>query len=165
MNAENPKETFLSFKESVLTLNLSTLDEQAKAKPRTRASYAPFVEDDNGNFYIFVSQLASHTQDLQLNPEASILLLQDEQDTRQIFARQRISYQCNVKTIPPEDEEYPRILERMEQRFGNIIDLLKTLPDFVLFQLTPYEGLYVKGFGKAYKLVGDNLLELEHVTS
>jgi len=161
MSKGTPESAFFTFKKSVKTLNLSTLDKKA----RPRASYAPFIEDETGHFYIFVSQLAAHTQDLLANPEASILLLEDEQDARQIFARQRISYQCHVEIIDKEHANYLARLNQMEDRFGNVIGLLRTLPDFILFCLTPYEGQYVKGFGKAYKLSGENLLTLEHIDS
>ncbi len=151
-------ESFVNFKQSVKTLQLSTLTTEGKPN----ASYSPFVTDEQGNFFIFVSQLASHTQDLLANPQASVLLIQDEAETRQIFARQRISYQCDVEIINKESSEYIPMLDAMQQRFGNVVELLRTLPDFILFRLTPYEGQYVKGFGKAYKLVGEGLLELEH---
>jgi putative heme iron utilization protein len=154
------KESFANFKQSVKTLQLSTLTTEGKPN----ASYSPFVTDEQGNFYIFISQLASHTQDLLANPQASILLIQDEAETRQIFARRRISYQCTVEIINKESSEYTPMLDAMQERFGNVVELLRTLPDFILFRLTPYEGQYVKGFGKAYKLVGEGLLELEHIT-
>ena len=159
MEIQQLQDAFEGFKISVRTLNLSTLDQNNKP----RASYAPFVEGEDGSFYIFVSQLASHTQDLLSNSEASILLLEDEKETRQIFARQRISYQCQVEIIKADESSYVKRLDTMEKRFGNVVKLLRTLPDFLLFRLKPYEGQYVKGFGKAYKLVGTELKELEHI--
>ena len=156
---ESLEESFTNFKQSVKTLQLSTLT--AEGKPN--ASYSPFVVDKQGNFYIFVSQLASHTQDLLANPQASILLIQDEADARQIFARRRISYQCDVEIVSDDSSDYLLMLNALEERFGNVVELLRTLPDFILFKLTPFQGQYVKGFGKAYKLVGDGLLELEHI--
>ena len=163
MTTNNSQETlqqdFINFKQSVQTLQLSTLT--AEGKPH--ASYSPFVADESGNFYIFISQLAEHTQNLLANPQASILLIQDEAETRQIFARRRISYQCNVEMIEEEHNEYADLLDSMEKRFGNIVELLRGLPDFILFCLVPDEGQYVQGFGKAYKLVGEGLLELEHI--
>ena len=160
MTKETLEESFNNFKQSVKTLQLSTLT--AEGKPN--GSYSPFVIDEQGNYYIFVSQLASHTQDLLANPQASILLIQDEAEARQIFARRRISYQCNVEVIEAENSDYLLMLDALEKRFGNVVELLRTLPDFILFRLSPYQGQYVKGFGKAYKLVGEGLLELEHIT-
>ena len=156
---ESLEQSFNNFKQSVKTLQLSTLTVEGKPN----ASYSPFVVDKQGNFYIFVSQLAGHTQDLLANQQASILLIQDEADTRQIFARRRISYQCDVESVSDESSDYLPMLNALEERFGNVVELLRTLPDFILFKLRPYQGQYVKGFGKAYKLVGDGLLELEHI--
>jgi len=156
---ESLEQSFNNFKQSVKTLQLSTLTVEGKPN----ASYSPFVVDKQGNFYIFVSQLAGHTQDLLANQQASILLIQDEADTRQIFARRRISYQCDVEPVSDESSDYLLMLNALEERFGNVVELLRTLPDFILFKLRPYKGQYVKGFGKAYKLVGDGLLELEHI--
>ncbi|MEE9327577.1 MAG: pyridoxamine 5'-phosphate oxidase family protein [Cocleimonas sp.] len=156
------QESFKEFKSSVQTLSLSTLTEEAKPN----ISYAPFIEDDNGNFYLFLSQLASHTQDLQLHSIASILLMQDEQDTRQLFARQRVSYQCHVEIVEKDNDEsgeYTQLLKQFEKRFGSIMELLNSLPDFILFRLTPQQGRYVIGFGKAYTLTGKHLTELEHI--
>jgi len=156
---ESLEESFANFKQSIKTLQLSSITSEGKPN----ASYSPFVVDKQGNFYIFVSQLASHTQDLLANPQASILLIQDEAETRQIFARRRISYQCDVEIVDDESSDYAKMLEALEERFGNMVELLRTLPDFILFKLTPTQGQYVKGFGKAYKLIGKGLLELEHI--
>ncbi len=165
MKKQSLQDDFISFKAGVKTLCLATLDHSAKP----RASYTPFVEGEDGCFYIFVSQLAAHTQDLLAQPAAGILLLEDEQDARQIFARQRLSYQCHVEVVDPETSLYKAMLDAMEARFGNVLELLRSLPDFILFRLIPYEGQYVKGFGKAYKLVGTpdgkGLQKLEHITS
>jgi len=156
---DSVEQSFRNFKQSVKTLQLSTLTKEGKPN----ASYSPFVVDKQGNFYIFVSQLASHTQDLLANPQASILLIQDEADTRQIFARRRISYQCDVEIVDADSSDYLLMINMLEERFGNVVSLLRTLPDFILFRLTPYQGQYVKGFGKAYKLEGEGLLRLEHI--
>ena len=62
------EQDFIKFKASVKTLSLSTLTEEG----RPNISYAPFIEDGHGHFYLFLSQLASHTQDLLKQPIASI---------------------------------------------------------------------------------------------
>ena len=167
--SNSPEQDFLKFRASVKTLSLSTLTEAG----RPNISYAPFVEDENGYFYLFLSQLASHTQDLLnhpinqslIHPGASIMLMEDEQDSRQLFARQRITYQCDVNIIQADDASYSDILDNFESTFGSIIPLIRQLPDFILFKLKPTEGRYVQGFGKAYQLAGEGLSELEHVNS
>ena len=40
----------------------------------------------------------------------------------------------------------------MQEKFGETIELLRSLPDFHLLALTPVNGKYVAGFGKAYSI-------------
>ena len=157
----SPENNFLRFKSSIKTMSLSTLTDTGQPN----ISYAPFVTDDDGFFYVFLSQLASHTQDLLNQPVASIMLMEDEQNSRQLFARQRITYHCAINIIQSGYKTYDEILNNFESSFGSIIPLLRNLPDFILFKLSPTEGRYVEGFGKAYELAGENLTKLKHVTS
>lgn len=53
--------------EAQKTITLATASVDAKA----HCSYAPFVENDQGHFFIFVSQLATHTQNLLLKFRSS----------------------------------------------------------------------------------------------
>lgn len=159
MDSLTPEISLNKLKKEAQTLLLSSLTIEGKPN----ASYAPFITDATGYFYVFISGLASHTQDLLSNPVASILLMQDEKDTRQIFARQRASYQCDVETIERDSNDFSEILDQMENRFGNVVTVLRGLSDFVLFRLKPYQGQFVMGFGKAYKLTGEGLFELKHI--
>ena len=122
-----------------------------------RASDAPYVRGTAGDFYIYISRLSEHTADLIANPQASVLIIEDESAAKQVFARMRASYLCEVETIHSGNPSYPKILEQMAQRFGNVVELLRSLPDFVLFRLSPLSGRFVAGFGQAYDLFGDRL--------
>lgn len=151
---QTPEEALLTLQQTTQTLFLSTLTNEGKPN----ASYAPFIIDNDNCFYIFVSQLASHTQDLLHSSLVSILLAEDEQDSRQIFARKRASYSCESQVIERSDEHYESLLDQFEERFGNVMGLLRTLPDFVLFKLVPTSGSFVQGFGKAYEIKKDGLV-------
>jgi hypothetical protein len=132
-------------------LILATVD----SKSMPEASTMPFLRDAAGHFYIFVSQLARHTQNLKDNPRASVMLVEDEADCRQYFARQRIQYTATVETVPNEEKEYR--LSGFRERFGHIIELLSSLPDFEMYRLVPVSGQFVMGFGQAYELGGEGL--------
>jgi putative heme iron utilization protein len=41
--------------------------------------------------------------------------------------------------------------------------MIRPLPDFALFRLTPDDGLYVQGFGQAFE-VSPNMKNSKHVT-
>ena len=45
----------------------------------------------------------------------------------------------------------------MQARFGKTLELLRTLPDFLLFRLNVENGSFIKGFGQAWSLEGNDL--------
>ena len=147
MNAqENDElENCLALLKSCHSLQLATVDE----KGLPHISYAPFIRQRE-DFFIFVSQLAGHTQHLQLRPNASIMVIKDETNSRNLFARERCILNVLVETVAP--DESASILDQMEIELGKTITLLRTLPDFILFRLTSAQARYVAGFGKAYEV-------------
>ena len=141
------------------SLQLATLN--AEGEPSI--SYAPFVQDETGSFVIFISGLATHTHDLLRHPTAAVLLIADEQATRQIFARTRVSYSCHASVIARDAEECPTLLDALQARFGEVVGVLRGLGDFVLFRLQPRAGRFVMGFGQAFVLGGEDLRELQPI--
>ncbi|BDA69507.1 pyridoxamine 5'-phosphate oxidase-related, FMN-binding [Rivularia sp. IAM M-261] len=129
------------------------------------ASYAPFVMDDRKNIYIYVSGLSTHTQNLNVKPLASVLFIEDESKTQQMFARRRLSYDCTATLVNSSTATWIQTVSNFESRFGNIIQMLRDLPDFRIFQLTPTSGRFVVGFGAAYDVDANDLNKLIHVTS
>ncbi|MDB9473131.1 HugZ family protein [Dolichospermum circinale] len=124
------------------------------------ASYAPFVSDEDKNIYIYVSGLATHTQNIHNHPFVSILFIEDEVKTKQIFARRRLSFNCTAKLVERESEKWQQIVDKFQIRFGELISTLRSLPDFRIFQLTPKNGRFVIGFGAAYNISSDNINQL-----
>jgi len=148
---ENPHDAADAYRQLLdaqQTLLLST----CSADSQPDISYAPFVRDEQGHFYIFISALAKHTRNLLQNPKASALFIEPEAGCRNLFARARIVFNCRARTIAPGEPAYDRQLLALEDKFGNVVALLRTLPDFHLLELTPESGQYVAGFGKAYAI-------------
>jgi len=130
------------------TLLLST----ASAKGVPDISYAPFVRDHNGLFYIYVSDMACHTGNLQNNPQASILFIRPESESGNLFARERAVLTCSVKEISRDSEIYTERMQAMQDKFGEVVSLLRSLSDFHLFALRPETGRYIVGFGQAFTI-------------
>jgi putative heme iron utilization protein len=143
------------------SLVLATLNEAGEPE----ASYAPFVIDEAGRFIVFVSRLSSHTANLLERGSASVLLIEDEADSAQIYARRRVSYRCNVERLDRAGKEGEVVLQGLAARHGEIIEVLRGLADFELVALRPRSGQLVVGFGRAYRLGGDRLDQLEHISS
>ncbi len=135
----------------------------------SETSVTPFIADDAGNLYVFISELAQHTQNIlcllsessttdseQKNPIKLIsgLLVADESETEQAFARERLTLQLFPSEVFRESDMFSALLSRFEQTFGEVIPLLTSLPDFHLIQLKVVKGGYVKGFGQAFTFEG-----------
>lgn len=123
------------------------------------ASYAPFV-NHNGYFYIYISELAKHTQNLIEDKRISILIVEDESKCSQIFARKRLSGEGDVVEVERTEESYVEIVEVFTERFGNIMNVLGNLSDFRLFRIEINAGGFVMGFGKAYTFSQGNISNL-----
>jgi hypothetical protein len=59
---------------------------------------------------------------------------------------------CDVSAIPRANPDHEEILAYFTQSFGRFVNTLRGLPDFQLFRLTPRSGLYVRGFGQAFRV-------------
>ncbi|MEQ1527828.1 MAG: pyridoxamine 5'-phosphate oxidase family protein [Methylococcales bacterium] len=130
------------------TLLLST----ASADAVPDLSYAPFVRDSEGVFYIYVSDMAQHTGNLLHNPRASVLFIRPESDSANLFARERAQINCSVHEISRVAAIYHTQLQALQDKFGEVVGILRSLPDFHLFALRPEQGRYVLGFGKAFNI-------------
>ncbi len=115
------------------------------------ASYAPYLKWEN-HFYILVSGLAQHTGNLLQSGQCHLMFLADERDSVNPFARKRVSYQCDASEVLRSDDRADHILDAMADKFGPTIGMLRQLPDFRLIELSPHEGLFVRGFGQAFPL-------------
>jgi putative heme iron utilization protein len=159
---DDPASVLDSLKRDMRSVLLSTLGENGDP----HSGYTPFIFDNDANsehhIIIFVSQLALHTRDLLSTGKVSAMLITDESESAQIFARRRVRYQCQAEVIPSEHERYGPLLDAMRVSHGKMISLIRTLPDFVLFRLKPTQGQFVMGFGQAYKLTGRKFDQLEH---
>lgn len=63
-----------------------------------------------------------------------------------------MTFACDVQLCEKNTQAYITILQAMENKFGNVVSLLRSLPDFHLFCLKPQSGQYIIGFGQAYPI-------------
>lgn len=130
------------------TLLLST----ASANSVPDISYAPFVRDHVGVFYIYVSEMSSHTANMLNNPRASILFIRPESESGNLFARERAVLNCSVKEISRDDTIYADRIQALQEKFDEVVSVLRSLSDFHLFALHPENGRYIVGFGNAFTI-------------
>lgn len=148
----------IAFRDGFRSLELATGSAEAPL-----ISYAPYLPDGRGGFYIYVSQLAAHTGQLQTSGRCSVMFIEPEDQAEEIFARRRLVYRCDSREIPRGSENWQAIMAGFHARFGDFIDMILPLADFLLFQLSPTGGTFVRGFAQAYQLTGEDLEQLNHI--
>ncbi len=146
------------FRQEHRTLQLATVD----AEGRPNVSYAPYVQNQGG-YFVLISKIARHARNLLENPNVSLMMIEDEESSKQLFARKRLTFDAVANVVERDTEMWQQVVGQMKERFGEIIDGLSQLEDFVLFNLKPESGLFVKGFGQAYQVSGDDLVDFVHL--
>ncbi len=146
------------FIEGFSTLQIASVDEQGNP----HASYAPFTRV-NGQFVMLLSDVSRHARNLKQQQKASLMLIESETDAKHLFARKRLTLDCQTSNLDKESDAGQALLQQLETKFGDIVGRLKVLEDFNLFTFTPEQAVYVKGFGQAFNLNGD-LNQVKHLT-
>ncbi|MCF1427744.1 MAG: heme utilization protein HutZ [Shewanella sp.] len=147
------------FKQSRKTLQLATCNTDGQPN----ASYAPYALSESG-FYILVSDLARHGQNLKMSEQVSVMLIEDESEAKTVFARKRLTFDTSAERIERDTDDFKEGVCALETKHGEMITDLAALGDFNLYRLRPEHGLYVKGFGQAFKLSGADLLDVSWMT-
>jgi len=144
-----------AFPERFQSLLLATASETGEPL----ASYAPYLRD-GADFCVYLSELAAHTANLAARGRASVLFIEDETASSNLFARRRLTCQCAVVEVARDDPEYDALLDRFAARHGKLVDVLRGLADFHLYRLRPESAVFVSGFGRAYAVEGEGLDEV-----
>lgn len=138
------------------SLMISSLNENKEAS----ISYAPFVMLE-GDIYIYISKTAPHYNNLLNNKDCAVMVIEDEKDSKTIFARSRVSFNCEAKKL---EENTEKVFGKFDEVHNSeMMSVLKNM-DFDLFKLSIKNGRLVKGFGQAFDvLLKGNEFELVQV--
>lgn len=135
---------FHAFNQGFNSVMLATVNAEGFAD----ASYAPTLQL-NGRFYIYISALAAHTQNIMQTPSLSVLFIEPETPAN-LFRRQRSMIRCHAEPIARATQEWAQLMDRFEQVLGKMMRTLRSLTDFQLIALTPTQATYVRGFAQTY---------------
>ena len=124
------------------------------------ASYAPFVRIDDNAFYVNLSELSTHTGNLLSTPRASIQFLQAEDDSKQPFARKRLTFDVDADIVARDSTRWHQVMDLFSGKFGEVMNLIRPLQDFKLFRLQPRSAVFVRGFAQAFFIEGPELARL-----
>lgn len=139
------------------SLAIASIDEAGEPLVST----CPFAREGE-DFLIVVSGLAAHGVSLARGGVVSVMLLEDEQQARQPFARQRLSFRCEVLAVSASDAR-SEVFDALHRRFGAIARMLEQLGDFRAYRLRPMGGRFVMGFGAAFSFDGGAIEDMKAV--
>jgi len=121
--------------------SLSTLSRRQPGFPF--GSVMPYGLDDHGRPIFLISTMAMHTQNLQADPRASLLVTQDDASGDPLGAS-RVTLVGNVRTIP--NAEVPASRDLYLARYTNS-KYWVDFEDFSFYRLEVVDVYYVGGFG------------------
>ncbi len=148
------KEKIIALMNSLKTVSLATVG----VNNIPTISYAPYINYAN-NHYIYISQIADHYKNLEVNKNLEIMFIEDELAAKIMIARKRVTFQCDAEILNRDIKEFDQILNLMAQKVDKNIEFTKQLGDFRLVKLKFNQGKYIHGIGKAYNIdiINNNL--------
>lgn len=154
-NSNDVREDYLALRESATSVQLATL----ASNNNPEASYAPCVWFE-GDCYLFLSGLSSHSANLERNSRISLLLIEEATNAPNAFARKRASLHGTAQVIKRDDAAFANVMQVFHQQFGKVMQVIEPLPDFRLFRVDATSGSFIRGFGQAYELGGSRVDQL-----
>ncbi|HJS77565.1 MAG TPA: pyridoxamine 5'-phosphate oxidase family protein [Burkholderiales bacterium] len=120
----------------------------------TLRSGAPMVsmtlfmpEKDFSAFYVHVSRLAWHTQDMAQDPRVALSIAETDDGRADPFTLMRVTVRGEAQRIPQREDLKARWLERFPEQAINF-----ELADFSFWKITPRDARFVAGFGRIHNV-------------
>jgi putative heme iron utilization protein len=113
-------------------------------------------ERDFSAFYVHVSRLAWHTQDMAQDPRVALSIAQTDDGRADPFTLMRVTIRGEALQLQQKDEELKaRWLQRFPAQAINF-----ELADFSFWKITPRDARFVAGFGRIHNLSAAELQTL-----
>jgi heme iron utilization protein len=113
------------------------------------ASMTLYLADETlGAFYVHVSRLAWHTQDMMKDPRVALSIAETDDHRADPFTLMRVTIRGDAAQLPGED---PHLKARWLQRFPEQAINFE-LADFSFWRIAPRDARFVAGFGRIHNL-------------
>ena len=112
---------------------ISSVDDNTKPE----ISYSPCIVDNEKNVYILVSDLSKRTLSLVQGRNVSLMFIEPEDQCVELYARIRLIFDCSTEQIDRQTEKWNEQIPVFLDKFGDIINILKSLSDFKMFCFSP----------------------------
>ena len=115
------------------------------------------AEQDLSAFYVHVSRLAWHTQDMLQDPRVALSIAETDDGRPDPFTLMRVSIRGEASQLPPDQQELKRLwLARFPEQAVNF-----ELADFSFWKISPRDARFVAGFGRIHNLSAADLRAAE----
>jgi putative heme iron utilization protein len=104
-------------------------------------------EKDFSAFYVHVSRLAWHTQDMQEDPRVALSIAQTDDRRPDPFTLMRVTIRGEAVRLQGDEALKARWLARFPAQAVNF-----TLADFSFWKIVPRDARFVAGFGRIHNL-------------
>jgi len=114
---------------------------------------------DFSSFYVHVSRLAWHTQDMQHDARVALSIAETDDQRDDPFTLMRVSIRSEALRIANEAPEFAALKSTWLARFpAQAINF--ELADFSFWKITPRDARFVAGFGRIHNLSATELRQL-----
>jgi nitroimidazol reductase NimA-like FMN-containing flavoprotein (pyridoxamine 5'-phosphate oxidase superfamily) len=106
------------------------------------------AQQDLAAFYVHVSRLAWHTQDMLQDPRVALSIAETDDGRADPFTLMRVSIRGEASQLPAEQQGLKRLwLARFPEQAINF-----GLADFSFWKIAPRDARFVAGFGRIHNL-------------
>jgi putative heme iron utilization protein len=121
------------------------------------ASMTLFIpESDFSAFYVHISRLAWHTQDLQSDGRCALSIAETDDGRPDPFTLMRVSIRGEAANLPNDHRQFSSLKKTWLSRFPEQAINFE-LADFSFWRITPRDARFVAGFGRICNLSADAL--------
>lgn len=108
-------------------------------------------EPDLSAFYVHVSRLAWHTQDMAQDPRVALSVAETDDGRADPFTLMRVTIRGNATNVPNEGEPSVALKKSWLARFPEQAINFE-LADFSFWKIAPRDARFVAGFGRIHNL-------------
>ncbi|MEM9424053.1 MAG: hypothetical protein AAF975_04615, partial [Spirochaetota bacterium] len=105
-------------------------------------------------FYILISEMAPHYENIRKHGELSLMLIENEQDAKSIFFRKRVNYYCKISFAEMTEDLKNKFVARQGAATHTMLGM-----DFHIVECRPQRSGLVLGPGKAYHICGSEITQ------
>ncbi len=154
---EEPRRALAALIHKTRTAALGTL--RAGAPNVSMVVYLP--NEDFTTFWVRLSRLAWHTQDLAHDPRAALAICEADDGRADPQTLARVTIRAEATVLAQHDPQFDRLRSAWLERFSAAAVTFE-LADFSFWRIVPRDARFVAGLGRTYNLSAGEFARAAH---